>query len=175
MDVCSWDWGAIAGFTGAVATIASPIIVAVYLYNQWHDQKGKEVIANEAKTLFYEVCEFHKHIDYLINYEVTDKGLINAFNKIENLIIDINNKILFLEENVDNKNLESYRRSVNKLNSYISRLVENSTSTSPSELKNDILNGLNNNLDKPDSYYKNYKFRFDFVKKTLIDISLYKF
>ena len=178
MDVCSWDWGAIGSFVGAGATLIGAGIasfVAWCISKQWKNQKGTEVIANEAKTIFYEVCEFHKHIDYIINYEVTEKGLINAFDKIENLSVDINNKLLFLEENIDDKNLQSYRRSLNKLILYISSLIESSESTNPSDIKNDILDGLNINLNKPDSYYKNYKFSFEFVKKTLIDISLYKF
>lgn len=48
MEVCSWDWGAIATFIGA--GIAS--ITAWLISKQWRDQKGSEVIANEAKSLF---------------------------------------------------------------------------------------------------------------------------
>lgn len=53
MEVCSWDWGAIATFTGAGVTI----LVAIVAYWIWLKQKGKEVIANEAKEYIYNLSK----------------------------------------------------------------------------------------------------------------------
>jgi hypothetical protein len=56
MDACNWDWGAIAGFTGAVATLSTGA-VALYIYNRWRVQKSAEVIANEAKLIINELSK----------------------------------------------------------------------------------------------------------------------
>ena len=81
MDVCSLDWSIIATYQGVMgtylgvaATIASPIIVAIYIYKKWHDQKGKEVIANEAKEILKIVEELKN--DYMYRYGNMD-SLIN--------------------------------------------------------------------------------------------------
>ncbi|MEG0181754.1 MAG: hypothetical protein RR657_07670 [Peptostreptococcaceae bacterium] len=73
MDACIIDWSAVAGFTGAIATIASPIIVAIYLYKKWHDQKGKEVIANEANEIL-KIVEDLKN-DYMYRYGNMDSAI----------------------------------------------------------------------------------------------------
>ena len=52
MDLCIVDWGAVA--TIAAALIASG--TAVCIFEQWRDQKGSEVIANEIKnTIKYHI------------------------------------------------------------------------------------------------------------------------
>ncbi len=51
MDVCSWDWGAIAGFTGAGATIYAAH-VALSISNQWKVQKRSEIISDIAKKAY---------------------------------------------------------------------------------------------------------------------------
>lgn len=94
MDVCSWDWSIIATYQnvmetylGVAATIASPIIVAVYIYNKWHDQKGKEVIANEAKKLLDNVNELKIKRNILSNMY-----LIEDIDKIESTLSDFRDK-----------------------------------------------------------------------------------
>lgn len=57
MEVCSWDWGAIAGFTGAGATIIAAI-VAWNISEKWRDQKGDEILSNEAKNLILILEEY---------------------------------------------------------------------------------------------------------------------
>ena len=174
MDVCSLDWGAISTIIGAGIASAT----ALYISRQWRDQKGSEVIANEAKSLFYDVCEHRKHIDYILNYEVTKNGLIKAVVGIENLIITINDKISFLYENIDDNerkySLDFYKKSINNLNEYISKLVDEKEYENINDLVKEIQQGLEINLDKPDSYFTNYKISLIKVKEDLINISTYK-
>lgn len=61
MEVCSWDWGAIATFVGAG--------VALYISCQWKNQKGSEVIANEAKEYIYNLSKLE-----LIQMEIETKS-----------------------------------------------------------------------------------------------------
>lgn len=97
MNVCSWDWG-------AIATIFSPIIVAVYLYRKWHDQKQKEFVANEAKEIlriidslklsYYSVTfQYRSYTNQILFDEEYSKTI---FNKHNYLVEDFNNKICFL-------------------------------------------------------------------------------
>lgn len=53
MDVCSWDWGAISTIIGAGIASAT----ALYISRQWRNQKGSEVIANEANKAFKVLSE----------------------------------------------------------------------------------------------------------------------
>lgn len=174
MDVCVIDWGAISTIIGAVIASAT----ALYISRQWRNQKGSEVIANEAKSLFYDVCEHKKHIDYILNYEVTKNGLIKAVVGIENLIITINDKISFLYENIDDNerkySLYFYKKSINNINEYISRLVDEKEYENINDLVEEIKQGLEINLDKPDSYFTNYKISLIKLKENLINISTYK-
>ena len=55
MEICSWDWGALATFTGAG--------VALYISWQWKNQKASEVIANESKDIIYSLNEIVKVTD----------------------------------------------------------------------------------------------------------------
>ncbi len=100
MDVCSFDWSIIATYQdvmgtylGVAATIASPIIVAVYIYKKWHDQKGKEVIANEAKEIL-KIIEYLKN-DYMYRYGKIDSS--------------INYKDLFNRDDLSTHRINSFR------------------------------------------------------------------
>ncbi|MFW1951659.1 hypothetical protein [Acinetobacter beijerinckii] len=49
MDACSIDWDLVSKFT--------PYILAFIAYRIWHMQKGREVIANEAKEFLYNLSK----------------------------------------------------------------------------------------------------------------------
>jgi len=51
MDLCVFDWGIFASLLSAAATFIGAG-VALWIFFQWKNQKGSEVIANEAKGLF---------------------------------------------------------------------------------------------------------------------------
>lgn len=50
MEVCSWDWGAIATFTGVGA--------AIWISNQWRDQKGSDVLSSISKEIYMDLDKF---------------------------------------------------------------------------------------------------------------------
>lgn len=61
MEVCSLDWGAIGGFTGAGATLISAIIascVAWSISEKWRDQKGSEVLSVISKDCYTNLDKF---------------------------------------------------------------------------------------------------------------------
>ena len=51
MDLCVFDWKAITPICAAL--IAS--CTALYISNKWNNQKGSEVIANEAKSMIIKI------------------------------------------------------------------------------------------------------------------------
>lgn len=61
MDLCVVDWGAISSI--AAALIAS--FTAIYIYFQWKNQKGAEVIANEAKQNIQDILEIIKIVSLI--------------------------------------------------------------------------------------------------------------
>lgn len=56
MDVCSFNWELASKFVPLVTPIIS-IGLAIFVYRIWHKQKGKEVIANEAKEFIIKLAE----------------------------------------------------------------------------------------------------------------------
>lgn len=86
MDVCSWDWGAIATFIGAG--------VALFISWQWKQQKASEVIANEAKKYIVNLSilqslqsEIHRIIYESNGYNSANKEIEN-FKEIHKLLND---------------------------------------------------------------------------------------
>lgn len=61
MNVCSWDWGAIAGFSGAAATLLAGG-VALFISHKWREQKGSEVISNEAAKILVVLQDYSENI-----------------------------------------------------------------------------------------------------------------
>ncbi|MDM1248089.1 hypothetical protein HX005_11870 [Acinetobacter sp. R933-2] len=45
MDICSFNWELASKFIPLIAPA-----IALYIFNQWNKQKGKEVVANECKS-----------------------------------------------------------------------------------------------------------------------------
>lgn len=61
MNVCSWDLGAIAGFSGAGATLLAGGI-ALFISHKWREQKGSEVISNEAAKILVVLQDYRENI-----------------------------------------------------------------------------------------------------------------
>lgn len=51
-----------------LSTIISPLLVAYFVYDKWHEQKGSEVIANEAKDLILKIIEVEKLNNSISNF-----------------------------------------------------------------------------------------------------------
>jgi len=75
MDICSWDWGAIAGFVGAGTTIIAAII-AWNISEKWRDQKGDEIISNEAKNILILLNEYREKLENI--HEAIINGIADA-------------------------------------------------------------------------------------------------
>jgi hypothetical protein len=179
MDFCAVNWGYIKDIIVALISAGIPSFVACKIYKKWKVQKSSEVIACEAKNIFYDVCEHRKHLDYLLNYEISNKQAMISFNHLDDLIIKINDQISFLCENITNikhkKSLETYQRSISKLHHYIDRIMERYDDKNLLNSIVEVRESLEKNLDKPDSYFKNYKHSLTNVKLVLSEISLYNF
>lgn len=77
MDVCSWDWGAITTITGAGIASAT----AWYISKQWRDQKGSEVISNEAKLIINDL-----NVIYETAHKLQDLFLANKIEELKDQV-----------------------------------------------------------------------------------------
>ncbi|MDO7470463.1 hypothetical protein Q5X60_16965 [Acinetobacter baumannii] len=107
MSVWSWDWGAIATFTGAG--------VALFISWQWKHQKASEVIANEAKKFIVNLSklqslqsEIHKIIYESNGYKNANKE-IESFKEIHKLL---NDSAIMLGESLKDKAISHYSSTV---------------------------------------------------------------
>ncbi|CAM4357512.1 hypothetical protein [Acinetobacter pragensis] len=101
MDVCSLDWGAIAGFAGAVATIGTGAI-ALYISNQWRKQKGSEVLSSICKDSYMNLNYIYKMISD-DNFDIVSQpyilsGDMNASEGKEDIGDLIERSLLKLED-----------------------------------------------------------------------------
>lgn len=104
MGVCSWDWGAIATLTGA--GIAS--ITAWLISNQWRNQKGSEVIANECKLILIDLNKFLLDSELLFKLSTDkDKNLLveATINQLIKDIIKIENHLQSVRDLLKNKKI----------------------------------------------------------------------
>ncbi|WP_180644928.1 hypothetical protein [Acinetobacter bereziniae] len=128
MTICSWDWGAIGSILGAIATIIGAI-VAIYIFTQWRNQKGSEVLANEAKNTILLLNKFNKLNDYIHNL-LSDIKVINKHKigeELENIKLEgkvIHESMDFIEDCLTQlkihqdesmiNNVLGFRREINK-------------------------------------------------------------
>lgn len=102
MEVCNWDWGAIATLIGA--GIAST--TAWCISNEWRNQKGSEVIANECKLILLDLNKFLMDIELLFKMS-TNEGeellVQTTINQLTNDIIKIENHLQSVRDLLKNK------------------------------------------------------------------------
>lgn len=58
MDVCSWNWGAIASIVSALITG----IVAICISSKWRHQKNREILSNEAANVLIAIQDYVEKI-----------------------------------------------------------------------------------------------------------------
>ena len=83
MNVCSWDWGAIAGFSGAGVTLVTGFI-ALYISHKWREQKGSDVISNEAAKILIILDDYRENLVYL-DHEMMRPSRSDNKDKLEEL------------------------------------------------------------------------------------------
>lgn len=157
MDICSLNWGAIAGFAGAIATVASPIIVAVYLYRKWHDQKGKEVIANEAKEILKIVEDLkndyiytYGNIDSLINHEKLFRREDLSKNRINSFINDrkYRDRVSLLLDIIEDNDIKEAQENIKEYGLQFTKQEMKTNNKSDLEILEQKLNLLVDSLNK---------------------------
>lgn len=120
MDVCSLDWGAIAGFAGAVATIGTGAI-ALYISNQWRKQKGSEVVANEAESLILLLNEYEEEYMTVHSSIVNIEKITLEINKLKDLALKVRRQTQFFYQ-LTNEEEQSILDSKNDLTNYYKKL-----------------------------------------------------
>lgn len=91
MNFCAIDWN-------ELIKLSTPFLIAVIVYFVWHKQKGKEVIAGEAKSLLKNLLEEAAHISALRYEYVKTFEILNERVERLNIISQDNYRsILYLE------------------------------------------------------------------------------
>lgn len=107
MDVCIFNWELASKFL----PLAAPL-VALYIFAQWKTQKGKEVLANEAKLLTYDLLAIKKIIIKIENKDVKD--INQLYNEYKSLSTQIEDKINFLDNylitNTNENKVNNYKK-----------------------------------------------------------------
>lgn len=116
----SWDWGVIAGFAGAVATIGTGGI-ALYISNQWRKQKGSEVVANEAESLILLINEYEE--EYMaVHSSIVNKEKTNLeINKLKEITLRVRRQSQFFYQ-LTNEGEQSILDLKNDLTNYYKKL-----------------------------------------------------
>ena len=105
MDVCSWDWGAIAGFTGAGATIIAAI-VAWNISEKWRDQKGDEILSNEAKNLILILEEYSDKLEKMHSLIMDPDSNFyhdNEITELKETAYKLGNRSILFSELIENE------------------------------------------------------------------------
>lgn len=83
MDIYNWDWGIIAGFINAIATLVTGLI-ALYISSQWKKQKRSEILSNEAAKILVILGDYKDILIYL-DSEMMKPSKNDNKNKLEEL------------------------------------------------------------------------------------------
>lgn len=101
MDVCGWDWGAIATFTGAG--------IALYISWQWKSQKGSEIlstISKECHSNLNSLKDLAKQTVDSTSYQFScwiyaEDPTKHYNNKYQYLFDDLNNKMKEIRDSLE--------------------------------------------------------------------------
>lgn len=112
MDLCVIDWKVIAPILASL--IASG--TALYISNKWSGQKGKEVLASEAKNLLSDLYELRSHIELLdSNKIIDDKKFLEEIVGFNDRNSRIKNSLLFLSKELNAKYLVDFNEFIENL------------------------------------------------------------
>lgn len=102
---CVVDWELASKFVPLITAIIS-ICIAGFVYWAWHEQKGKEVIANEAKEAikdFLELGNKISNINQMLDKNETDGDTIL---RIKYIYEESNKRLLFLVNSIEIEKLK---------------------------------------------------------------------
>ncbi len=83
MDIYNWNWGVIAGFTNAIATLLTGLI-ALLISSQWKKKKRSEILSNEAAKILVILGDYEEILIYL-DSEMMKPSKSDNRNKLEEL------------------------------------------------------------------------------------------
>lgn len=83
MQVCNWNWAAIAGFTGAATTLIAGII-ALYISSKWREEKNSELLSNEAAKILVILEDYRENLVNL-DHEMMQPSRSDNKDKLEEL------------------------------------------------------------------------------------------
>lgn len=83
MGIYNWDWGVIAGFTNAIATLLTGLI-ALFISSQWKKKKRSEILSNEAAKILVILGDYEEILIYL-DSEMMKSSKSDNRNKLEEL------------------------------------------------------------------------------------------
>jgi len=108
MEVCSFNWELASKFIPLVTGIIT-IGVAGFVYHVWHKQKGKEVIANEAKEAIKELLELlNIHMKLINKIRISCDIDVTVHEKINEKMESLYRKLYFIESCMEIENLNEY-------------------------------------------------------------------
>lgn len=100
MDFCAIDWN-------ELIKIVTPFVIAFAVYHVWHNQKGKEVIANEARELIKDLLEYITCLIRLTHVVPrTYEELVEEVNQIKTLKLKIFRSVHYFDECMKDESLE---------------------------------------------------------------------
>jgi subtilase family serine protease len=121
MDVCAWDWGAIATFTGTGG--------AIFISYQWRNQKGSDVLSKISEETYKQILGF-QNLQTIIN-DRHSSYIQQNLDSNDKLTLTDNNAILrdFINESdstykkiIKNTDLISVYKGSNKIKESIGKL-----------------------------------------------------
>ncbi|WEI10429.1 hypothetical protein PYR73_05480 [Acinetobacter soli] len=157
--VCSLDWGIVKDILGLLISTGIPAGVAIFIYRGWNNQKGSEVIANEAKNILVtiekiEILQGDIRFWLGLTSEINENKL-QEFSKLKD---SLENSILLLNHAIDDHDF----------NFYLNKILE--------QLKNAdrSLTGFDRDfLEIKDLQFTSTN-SYQVLKKQLLDYAVYK-
>lgn len=155
MDACIFNWELASKFIPLITGLV-PIGITWFLYHQWHNQKQKEVIANECKDLWYKLDDLeksYKRLGEIMSYTLSaqDQHTIEEkfFSDVKEWIYENLSKMSLIKKltNNDRNVLQSINLLDNDLASFNTQLMlkrySNSREIPELVKKNDVLVNIN--------------------------------
>ena len=119
MEVCNWNWGAIASFVSAGFTgIAA--VVAWKISEKWNNQKGSEVVADEAKESIKELLDNIFNTEVLISHIKKDNNIdLERFIKLREESNQLFKRIQIIDSSIQIESFGNYLENFNRVNKKI--------------------------------------------------------
>jgi hypothetical protein len=85
-----------------------PSIALLYTFNSWRDQKGSEIIANEANEIVKNLSVLHENIRYIRIHSQNKNDALFMLKDIERLSNKNKRELLFLKASIIDEDLENF-------------------------------------------------------------------